>query len=107
TIVVSRDAVQWGGTAIDPTALDALATRLRESAQATGAFDVAAAQDMFALVFPQDLRAALEGADTLLFPASGYLARLSPAVLLAGPVEDGSLADAPWLVRSHAIRIMA
>ncbi|MCL6250120.1 CHAT domain-containing protein [Altererythrobacter sp. KTW20L] len=107
TIVVSRDAVQWGGTAIDPMALDALATRLRDSAQATGAFDVEAAQDMFRLVFPQALRGALEGADTLLFPASGYLARLSPAVLLAGPAADGDLADAPWLVRSHAIRIMA
>src|SRR5690606_5115652 len=59
------------------------------------------------LVFPDALRSALAATDTLLFPASGYLARLSPAVLLSGEAEAANLEQAPWLVRSHAIRIMA
>ncbi len=107
TIVVSADDARWGATAINPAAVGALATTVRDTAQASGPFDVAAAQELFALVFPQELRPVLAAADILLFPASGYLARLSPAVLLAGPARADDLAHAPWLVKSHAIRIMA
>lgn len=107
TIAISADAVVWGQTALAATALTDLAQRLRHSAEAPGKFDVAAAQDLFALVFPLGLQDELARADTLLFPASGYLARLSPAVLLSGAGDPEHLAEAPWLVRSHAIRIVA
>ena len=109
TIAVSRDAVHWADSAITPDAVDALAARLRDTAQSPlhGAFDVDAAQALYAVVFPDALRPALGGADRLLFPASGYLARLSPAVLLSGAADPARLADAPWLVKSHAVRILA
>ncbi len=109
TIAVSRADVRWADTGITPGAVEALATRLRDAAQSPlhGAFDVGAARSLFAIVFPDALRPALDRADTLIFPASGYLARLSPAVLLAGAADPDNLADAPWLVKSHAIRILA
>jgi CHAT domain-containing protein/tetratricopeptide (TPR) repeat protein len=107
TILVAPDGVQWAATPILAAEVDALASRLRDSAQAPGSFDVAAARAMFDLVFPASLRGALDAGDTLLFPASGYLARLSPAMLLSADADPADLADAPWLVRSHAIRIMA
>jgi CHAT domain-containing protein len=107
TIAIARGSVAWGETRITAPALAALAQGLRTSAEAPGRFDVAAARALFDLVFPAELLPALTAADTLLFPASGYLARLSPAVLLSGPADPDSLADAPWLVRSHAIRIVA
>lgn len=107
TLTVSRAGVQWAEAAITPMALEQLAAGLRQTAQAPGTFDTAAAQAMFELVFPPALRPVLAQADTLLFPASGYLARLSPAVLLTGPADASRLADAPWLVKSHAIRIIA
>ncbi len=107
TIVISPSLVAWDQTAIAAPALSELAQRLRSSAEAPGKFDVEAAQGLFDLVFPASLQGELALADTLLFPASGYLARLSPAVLLSGPAQAERLADAPWLVRSHAIRIVA
>ncbi|MFC3100139.1 CHAT domain-containing protein [Altererythrobacter lauratis] len=109
TIAVSRTDVHWADTAITPGAVEALATRLRDAAQSPlhGAFDVDAAQALFEIVFPDALRPALDRADTLIFPASGYLARLSPAVLLAGAADPAHLADAPWLVKSHALRVLA
>ena len=107
TIVISRTAVSWDQTAISAPALTDLAQRLGLSAEAPGKFDVEAARALFDLVLPAQVRPALAAADTLLFPASGYLARLSPAVLLSGPADPDHLAQAPWLVRSHAIRIVA
>lgn len=107
TILVAPDGAQWAATPMLAAEVDALAYRLRDSAQAPGTFDVAAARAMFDLVFPASLRGALDASDTLLFPASGYLARLSPAMLLAGEADPAALGEAPWLVRSHAIRIMA
>lgn len=107
TIVIASGSVNWAESSITSPQLAALAQRLRDSAQAPGAFDVAAAQALFNLVFPAKLRADLAAADTLLFPASGYLARLSPAVLLSGPADADNLSTAPWLVRNHAIRIVA
>lgn len=107
TIAISRGEVVWDQTTIAAPALADLAQALRNSAEAPGKFDVDAARALFDLVFPAGLQGALAGADTLLFPASGYLARLSPAVLLSGPANPDRLAQAPWLVRSHAIRIVA
>lgn len=107
TIAISRDTVVWDQTRITAPALAELAQGLRTAAEAPGNFDVDTARALFDLVFPAKLQPALALADTLLFPASGYLARLSPAMLLSGPADPDRLADAPWLVRSHAIRIVA
>ena len=105
TLAIGRDGVTIGSTAANPQAVQALAARVRESAQAPGTFDLAAAAELFALVFPLETRTALAGARQLLFPASGYLARLSPALLLTAPAAR--LEEAPWLVRSHALTILA
>ncbi|MEO5707653.1 MAG: CHAT domain-containing protein [Alteraurantiacibacter sp.] len=111
TIAIAHDRVTWGATDLSPLAVAELAERVRASAQAVGPFDVAAARELFAVVFPQELRSALDAADELLFPASGYLARLSPAVLLTGPVpasaDPSRLSRAPWLVRRAGIRVVA
>ncbi len=107
TIAVSPDGVTWGETAIAPVALAALAEQVRASAQAIGTFDVAASRALFAVVFPQGVQPALADARDLLFPASGYLARLSPAVLLTGPADPARLARAPWLVRRAGLRVVA
>ena len=112
TIAISADAVSWGETRIDPLSVSRLADRLRQSAQMPGAFDLAAARQLHALVFPAQVQPALAEARDLLFPASGYLSRISPAVLVAGEGDDADeraedLARAPWLVRSHAIRVVA
>lgn len=107
TIAVTTDNVTWGATPMAPLALAELAERVRASAQAVGTFDVAAAQALYAVVFPQALQPVLGSARELLFPASGYLARLSPAVLLTGPADAADLAHAPWLVRRAGIRVVA
>lgn len=108
TLAVTRDAVTWDTAALAPPALTALAARVQDSARQTGQFDTESAHALFRAVFPGKVGAALAQADRLVFPASGYLARLSPALLLSAPVAaDQPLADAPYLVRSHAIRITA
>lgn len=107
TIAVARDTVRWADSAMHPGEIVALAARLRDSAQMPGPFDITAAQALFNAVFPDALRPALATSHTLIFPAAGYLARVSPAILLAGPADKADLAHAPWLVRTHAIRILA
>lgn len=107
TITVTRDGVAWGAATMPPVAVAALAERVRQSAQAPGRFDVAAARALYDLVFPAEVRRVAEGARELLFPAAGYLARLSPAVLLTGAADPARLDRAPWLVRRSAIRVVA
>lgn len=107
TIAVAHDGVAWGATALPPVAVAALAERVRASAQAVGRFDVAAARQLHDVVFPAGVRDLAQGARELLFPAAGYLARLSPAVLLTGAADPARLDRAPWLVRRSAIRVVA
>lgn len=107
TIAVTRDSVAWGATAMPPMAVAALAERVRAAAQAVGTFDVAAARALYDVVFPDRVRVVAESGGELVFPAAGYLARLSPAVLLTGPADPQRLGRAPWLVRRSAIRVVA
>ncbi len=107
TLAISAGDVRWGERMIAPEELGQLAARVRESAQFTGAFDYGAAHKLFDTVFAGDARAALGDADHLLFPASGYLARVSPALLLAGEADPAAPQDAPWLLRTHSIGIWA
>ncbi len=107
TLLVARDAAAWSETATPGYAARQLAARLRESAQATGRFDVDAARALYTMVFPAESQRLLGAKSHLLFPASGYLARLSPAMLLAGEASADDLWQAPWLVRSHAVEVLA
>lgn len=108
TLAVTSTGVIWDSAPLAPPALAALAARVQDSARQTGSFDSEAAHALFRAVFPGVVGAALTQADRLVFPASGYLARLSPALLLSAPLgADQSLADAAYLVRTHAVRITA
>lgn len=107
TIAIGRDSVQWGEAAIGAPQLRDLAARLRLSAQDVGRFDVDAASQLYQAVFPQSLQAVLASKTQLLFPASGYLARISPAMLLSAPANSDDLGGAPWLVRTHSVKILA
>jgi hypothetical protein len=70
-------------------------------------FDAGAAHALYRLVFPAALEARLAAYDELLFPASGPLAALSPALLLRAPKDSRTLAGAAWLVRTHRIAIVS
>jgi len=108
TLAISRSSAEWGETPIDAYQLGELAARVRRSAERVdeSGFDVAAAHRLFGAVFPDSLAPLLAANHSLLFPASGYLARLSPAVLLSAPADAANLRAAPYLARSHALRIV-
>lgn len=107
SVLVARDAVTWNETAMPGYAARQLAARLRASAQAIGQFDTGAAHQIYAMLFPPQSQPLLAAKRHLLFPASGYLARFSPAMLLAEDFEGENLAEAPWLARSHAVEVLA
>lgn len=106
TLAITQSHAEWGEAAVGAYQLGELAAQVRRSAERAGDFDTDAAHRLFAAVFPEKLAPLLAANNTLLFPASGYLARLSPAVLLSTPTSAGDLANAPWLARSHALRIV-
>ncbi len=106
TLLVAREGVEWGETEMPGFAVEQLAARLHASARQAGHFDSAAAAELYDVLFPERLRPLLARKRHLLFPASGYLARLSPAMLLTAPAGE-TLDDAPWLLRSHAVEVLA
>ena len=108
TLAISRSGAEWGETPINAYHLSELAAQVRHSAEREeeSGFDVAAAHRLFSTVFPENLAPLLAANRSLLFPASGYLARLSPAVLLSAPASADDLQAAPFLARSHAVRIV-
>jgi CHAT domain-containing protein len=106
TLAITHDRAEWGEARISAFQLGELAAEVRQTAERPVRFDTEAAYRLFRTVFPESLVPMLAASNTLLFPASGYLARLSPAVLLTAPGEATDLASAPWLVRSHALRIV-
>jgi len=106
TLLIGQHGAEWGETPINAHALGELAATVRRSAERIGTFDTDAAHRLYRAVFPDSLAPMLAAHRSLLLPASGYLARLSPAVLLRAPASPDHLARAPWLVRSHAVRIV-
>ncbi|WP_421993969.1 CHAT domain-containing protein [Roseococcus sp.] len=65
-------------------------------------FDEAAARELYdKLLRPLD--ALLDGAQSLVVVPDGPLLGLPFGMLLTGPVPDGNLGRAPWLIRQHAI----
>ncbi|GAA0267654.1 hypothetical protein GCM10009127_04230 [Alteraurantiacibacter aestuarii] len=107
TIAISHDDVQWGEVPLLAYDLRTLADRVRQSAQAVGLFDTDAAAQLYDALFAPNLRPLLARKQRLLFPASGYLARISPAMLLTTATSSDDLGDAPWLLRDHSVKVLA
>ena len=105
TLLVDRFGISVGRSDVGRAQVHALARRVRASSERLGAFDYAAAHELYRAAFPAQLDEALSRGDTLIFPAAGYLAAISPAALVttSGVGTDG--AGARWLVDSHAIRV--
>jgi CHAT domain-containing protein len=84
----------------------ALVRRLRDGVEPTEnglpAFDIAAAQGLYAATLGQ-LPAALDGATAIVVAPAGPLLSVPFAVLLTGPASADQLAGAPWLIRRAAI----
>lgn len=82
-----------------------LIARLRASLEAglgsDAPFDADAAHALYRLIFTPDIARLTRGKARLIFPASGALAQIPPAVLLSAPPRGGR---APaWLIRDFAI----
>lgn len=115
TLAVTKDAVHWSAN----PARGSIATNLRQrivesiddaryalAAPDQVKFDTDAAHQLFKLLFADELYAKLEKQTELLFPASGILASISPALLLTKPYENiESLAKAAWLIRDKSVAI--
>ena len=112
TIAVSKDAVTWASAKSSPRETAALIKRIRTSIDDARAsltvrparFDRDAAHQLFTLVLPETLYQGLADKKELLFPASGLLASISPALLVTG---GGQSDETPWLVRDKSIAIFS
>ncbi|QJB70465.1 CHAT domain-containing protein [Parasphingorhabdus halotolerans] len=112
TIAVSRDAVTWGSAKGSPRETAALIKRIRMSiddaraglSDGTASFDRDAAHQLFKRVLPETLYQRLANKKELLFPASGLLASISPALLVT---SGGQGNETPWLVRDKSIAIFS
>lgn len=110
TVAVTREGVFWA-EASDPghqsaelreRMLASIAAARLAPPDAMPPFDVAAAHDLFARVFPSDLWVRLKDKDELLFPASGPLAAIDPAML----VSHVDAAGRPrWLIEDKAVAV--
>ncbi len=113
TIGITADTMALGQSAVRRDELAALSDDLRRGITVPSALDEAAAQQMFAHVFPPEVAALLDQTEHLVFPASGYLARIPPAMLQRPNAREGSNdrghdgGKGAWLVRSHSIAIAA
>lgn len=106
SVAVTRDRMVIAETALGAEEITALAQRLRASSETLGAYDTDAAHRLFLALFPQDIDEIRRDARELLFPASGVMARFSPALLLTRPAIAGEpLSKAPWLLRGSAVTI--
>ncbi|MEO9636352.1 CHAT domain-containing tetratricopeptide repeat protein [Parasphingorhabdus sp.] len=115
TLAVTKDAVHWSKSAISGRVAMDYRKRLFQSIEdyrfavsgpVQTTFDTDAAHQLFKLLFTDELYAKLDENTELLFPASGILASISPALLLTKPYENSNdLARAPWLVRDKSVAI--
>tara|TARA_R110001606_G_scaffold222504_2_gene370424 strand:+ start:2465 stop:5377 length:2913 start_codon:yes stop_codon:yes gene_type:complete len=112
TIAVSKNAVTWGVSKSSPRETSSLIKRIRlsiDEARASPSTDIAsfdrkAAHRLFTLVFPKTLYQSLADKKEFLFPASGLLASISPALLVTNGAESDQI---PWLVRDKSISIFS
>ena len=103
TFLLRDGTVQVIRTQGGATKVDALVTRIRSAMTAeTPAFDVAAAQELYKVLFG-DLASGMDGVKALTVAPTGSLLSLPFGVLLTGPADPASLGTAPWLARKMAI----
>lgn len=116
TMAITRQGVRWGEAAGSQRELSQLADKVRASVDAglaaggrgANSFDLNAAHALYRAVLPGNLAHKLADKREWRFPASGPLASLSPALLLASPARRGrALAAQDWLVRHHSLAVQA
>lgn len=109
TVAVTRDGLAWSASAAPRSHIDDLVRRLRASIDAGRAdparrFDLADARELYTILVPPALEAVVRGHRHLLYYASGALATLPPALLVAAPIQPRTRTQ--WLIRSHSISIL-
>lgn len=109
TLAVTREGLSWASSAATRSHTAGLVARIRKSIDASrddpsARFDIAAARELYTVVVPAALEPLVRGHRHLLYYASGPLATLPPALLVAAPARRG--ARTRWLIRSHSISIV-
>ncbi len=106
-MAVTRDGLVWAKSAANGHAVRAMVERLRGDLD-VGAFDRGTAHALYTAIFPKIVQDAVAPKTTLLFPASGPLASLPPALLVTKPARrmDESWRRTAWLIRDKAIAIL-
>jgi len=105
TLALTADGFAAGTAATPLHAGRKLIARVRASLEAglerDEPFDTASAHALHRLIFTPDVARLTRGKARLIFPASGALAQIPPAVLVTAPPRRDA---APrWLIRDHAI----
>jgi CHAT domain-containing protein len=105
TLALTADGFAAGTAATPLHAGRNLIARVRASLEAglesDAPFDAASAHALHRLIFTPEVARLTRGKARLIFPASGALAQIPPAVLVTAPPRAGA---APrWLIRDHAI----
>lgn len=117
SIVVNRDGLTWSRVASPRSQVQRQIKALRASVENRNdptvpkAFDYADARTLYQTLFPAGAEAALAGRPELLYYASGALATVPPALLIAADLPaDGTGIDpakVAWLIRSRSISVLA
>jgi CHAT domain-containing protein len=109
TIAVTRAGLVWASTPMHRSQLLALVARIRAAIDAgrhddRARFDLEAAQSLYRALIPAPLEPLLRRHRHILYYASGALATIPAALLIAAPARKGAPPD--WLVRTHSISVV-
>ncbi len=104
-IMVTQHGLVWARSPVARPAIEALVRRVRGSVEAgdTMPFDFLAATGLYHALVPAALRGAFAANPHLFYYASGQLATVPPALLLAA--RPGGRRAAQWLIQSHDVTI--
>ena len=97
----ARDLVAALRTSLE----DGLGAGFDDTVDPVTGFDAASAHALYRLIFTPKIAALTRGKARLIFPASGPLAQIPPAVLVTEPPREGRLPA--YLIRDHAIALSA
>ncbi|MFD2577915.1 CHAT domain-containing protein [Novosphingobium colocasiae] len=117
TLVVNRDGLTWSRVASPRSQVQRQIKALRASVESRNdptvpkAFDYADARTLYQTLFPAGSEAALKGRPELLYYASGALATVPPALLIAADLPTDTTRVEPakvaWLIRSRSVSVLA
>ncbi|WP_374410723.1 CHAT domain-containing protein [Novosphingobium colocasiae] len=117
TLVVNRDGLTWARVASPRSQVQRQIKALRASVESRNdptvpkAFDYADARTLYQTLFPASSEAALKGCPELLYYASGALATVPPALLIAADLPTDATGIEPakvaWLIRSRSVSVLA